>query len=257
MLLYLAFILNQNTIFNIFENNNAITFLNAQAHGKNPTLAERIEAFNNEWRSKNSHCYNFGVYSFNFTKWKTLDSSELRVWCNSTNNVQRRYLAGYVKHSNLIILIVEDEFELIHCGNMSNLIDTLYGVNKNQTFQNENFSSNSSNNFSNQNDSSLDISKNQNFANDYPLNNFQQSQFLANDTNNTNSSISNNNFKNNFLINRYRKKPDQCFNYFENEKEYLPCLNSASLIFISFNYFSLAWLFIFINLFFNIYNFIF
>lgn len=85
-------------------------------------LAERIKIFNNEWRSKNSHCDYFGVYSFNLTKWKSLDASEMRVWCNSTNSHPKKFLAGYVKHSNLIMLVVEDEYELIYCGNMSQLI---------------------------------------------------------------------------------------------------------------------------------------
>ncbi len=68
---------------------------------RNPTLADRIEIFNNDWRIQNSHCYYFGIYSFNITKWRDLDASEFKVWCNSTTGqhlgkepTPRRYLAG-------------------------------------------------------------------------------------------------------------------------------------------------------------------
>ena len=158
------------------------------------------------------------------TRWKSLDSSELRVWCNSSNNVQRRYLSGYVKHSNLIILVVEDEYELIHCGSMSSLIENLYGSNK-FNIKNEINSSNSSNEYI--------LYQNENVYNssvDYQpiLNENQANRSSSSLSNNTNAKFVNQkNFKNDFSINRYRKKPDQCFNYFENEKEYLPCLSSA------------------------------
>lgn len=97
----------------------------SQAPQTNQQVAERIRMFNHEWRAKNSHCFYFGIYSFNLTRWKTLDASHLRTWCNSTAHGQpgeRRYLIGYVRHSNLIMLVVEDEFELYHCGNMSQFI---------------------------------------------------------------------------------------------------------------------------------------
>lgn len=156
----------------------------------NPTLslADHIRLFNNEWRGKNSHCYNFGVYSFNLTKWNNLDASELRVWCNSTNNTQRKFLVGPVKHSNLIMLVVEEEFELIHCGNLSQLIQQY------------------------------------------------KPPFVANLTNDTlaepEEDFSHSNvttLREQFSINRYRNKPQQCHSYFENEKEFLPCFNNAKL----------------------------
>ncbi|RNA43660.1 hypothetical protein BpHYR1_031945 [Brachionus plicatilis] len=164
----------------------------------NPTLslADHIRIFNNEWRGKNSHCYNFGVYSFNLTKWNSLDASELRVWCNSTNGTQRKFLVGPVKHSNLIMLVVEEEFELIHCGNLSQLI----------------------NNYQPQ---------------DPLLSNFTNQSSIENGTYSVGdvaySNATNLGLRSEFTINRYRNKPEQCHNYFENEKEYLPCFNRAKL----------------------------
>lgn len=77
---------------------------------RNITLVERIEMFNNDWRIQNSHCFYFGIYSFNITKWKSLDSSEYRIWCNSTAGAHlgkepqpRHYLAG--KFLNLYDMI--------------------------------------------------------------------------------------------------------------------------------------------------------
>jgi hypothetical protein len=237
--LYFVIIFSQNKILDIFENEYSIKYSLAQSHGKTPSLTERIEAFNNEWRSKNSHCYYFGVYSFNLTRWKSLDSSELRIWCNSSNSIQRRYLAGYVKHSNLIILIVEDEYELIHCGNMSTLIDNLYGYNK-FNLKNETHTSNSSNDYilyqsdlvSNNslvNYQSI-LNENQDIFNSSLISNYSNSNFLNEKS-----------LKNDFSINRYRKKPDQCFNYFENEKEYLPCLNNAFVYNSNMLFHFLAW----------------
>lgn len=80
----------------------------------------------NEFRIKNGHCHYFGIYSFNYTKWKSLNASEFRTWCNSTPSEDtkqsfiqpRRFLAGHIKYSNLIMLIVEDEPEFSRCGSI-------------------------------------------------------------------------------------------------------------------------------------------
>ncbi len=39
----------------------------------------------NEWRIRNSHCFYFGIYSFNITRWQTMDSNELKTWCNKSD----------------------------------------------------------------------------------------------------------------------------------------------------------------------------
>jgi hypothetical protein len=49
-----------------------------------------------------------------------MDSSELRVWCNAT--VPRRYMAGYVKHSNMQMLVVDDEQQVSKCGSVDVLL---------------------------------------------------------------------------------------------------------------------------------------
>ncbi|CAF0767770.1 unnamed protein product [Brachionus calyciflorus] len=173
------------------------------------SLAEHIRIFNNEWRVKNSHCYNFGVYSFNLTKWSTLDASELRVWCNSTNNTQRKFLAGSVKHSNLIMLVVEDEFELIHCGNLSSLIKNYEQPLVDDNTTNETLTTSNKS----LNTELIDLTQN-------------LSKYL-NDSNGTVSSLNKLNPKNDFTVNRYRKKPEHCHNLFVNEKQYLPCMSNG------------------------------
>lgn len=170
-----------------------------------PTLIERIEAFNVEWRHKNSHCYYFGVYSFNLTKWNSLDPSEVRIWCNSTAPVSplpRKFLTGFIKHSNLIMLVVDDEFELIHCGNMSQLIE-LYYPKKTPSVS-----------------STDEIPP---FQETLVSNNDEIIPFLFNETNSSSDYASIEKADNEYLINRYRKKPDLCYNFYEKEKEFLPC----------------------------------
>lgn len=44
----------------------------------------QMETSQVEFRIKNSHCSYFGIYSFNLTKWRSLEPSEIRTWCNST-----------------------------------------------------------------------------------------------------------------------------------------------------------------------------
>ena len=274
---------------------------------KTPTLAERIESFNNEWRAKNSHCYYFGVYSFNFTRWKTMDASEMRTWCNhSTSGARRRYLSGYVLHSNLIMLVVEDEYELIHCGNLSALITNLYGGSKNtnddlnlqqqQQLNGSNetlvaasdeggeveatrtplpVSSSSSSTSSSKsivdsrskrNDDEVNVEDDDDGTEDDDieyslstttplpvthadtaktttmptannngsmLNYDYETMMMLNDTSLSNSSSNGTRLRKmtmkDYVINRYRKKPDQCFNNFPDEKEYMPCLTASGV----------------------------
>lgn len=44
----------------------------------------KIDMSQVQFRIKNSHCIYFGIYSFNLTKWRSLDSGELHTWCNSS-----------------------------------------------------------------------------------------------------------------------------------------------------------------------------
>lgn len=85
-------------------------------HESTSTSTSKKEINQNEWRIINSHCFYFGIYSFNITRWKSIDSSELHTWCNSTT--PRRFMAGYVKHSNLLMLVVENEHEVSKCGSI-------------------------------------------------------------------------------------------------------------------------------------------
>ena len=39
----------------------------------------------NEWRIRNSHCFYFGIYSFNLTRWQSMDANEMKNWCNKTD----------------------------------------------------------------------------------------------------------------------------------------------------------------------------
>lgn len=74
-----------------------------------------------EWRIRNSHCFYFGIYSFNITKWRTIDPSELKTWCNATVGHHKHYMAGYLKQSNLIMVVVEDESQVSKCGSVDAL----------------------------------------------------------------------------------------------------------------------------------------
>lgn len=75
-----------------------------------------------EWKLKNSHCSFFGVYSFNISKWNSLNSTQLKIWCNSTENaVQRQYLVGYLQHSNLLMLVVENQKDFHKCTSIDEL----------------------------------------------------------------------------------------------------------------------------------------
>lgn len=225
-------------------------------HGQqtNQQTAERIRNFNHEWRSKNSHCFYFGIYSFNLTKWKSLDSSKLRTWCNSTassNPGERHYLAGYIRHSNMIMLIVDDEFELFHCGNMSEFMQTQRGdhadVNTNSssslnnqsllqttssplTLSESSFDNNSTKSGDDEDeedeDDPDDIIERWNryeYSNgsSFNMTTTRTTQAAATAMSTSTSTLD-------FTINRYRKKPDVCYNYFDNERDFLPCHSDAS-----------------------------
>ena len=147
------------------------------------------EVSQNEWRIKNSHCSYFGIYLFNFTKWKQLEENEIRTWCSyeeKEEKRQRNYLAGYLKHSNLIMLVVEDEYHLTKCGSIETLMKTRppswnsITTPKKMTVQN----------------SSLSIVETIKIRKDYS-------------------------------INRYRKNPDYCHNYFPNESQIFFCKSSS------------------------------
>jgi hypothetical protein len=179
-----------------------------------PSLIERIEAFNIEWRHKNSHCYYFGIYSFNLTKWNSLDPSEVRIWCNSTASVSplpRKFLTGFIKQSNLIMLVVDDEYELIHCGNMSQLIEHYYPKKTTHLKHTTNEAS---------------IEEIHAFEETFIPTNDAIIPFSFNETNSSSEYIPIEK-TDNYFINRYRKKPDLCYNFFEKEKEYLPCNSFA------------------------------
>jgi hypothetical protein len=163
-----------------------------------------------EWRIRNNHCFYFGVYSFNINKWKQTDSSEVKVWCNSTK-IQKHYLAGYLKHSNLLLLVVEEDNDntLFECGNMKDL------VKQRPASWNSRIKTSSS---------TINTNK-------------------SNDTNTSNSTI------NKYKINRYRKNPESCHNYFPNESSIFFCKSSSSSIRTGYIGISLGLLVKFVSLF--------
>ena len=191
-------------------------------HPRVLTLMERIEAYNVEWRNKNSHCFYFGVYSFNLTKWNSLNPSETRIWCNSTAHVSplpRKFLTGFIKHSNLIMLVVEDEAELIHCGNMSQLVELYYPKPKKVQKQPEILNLTS--------DLLLQaVPTLLEEENNIDSNVYSDTTWLAsNETNSSSENAPAEKAVNSYFVNRYRKKPESCYNFFDKEKEYLPCSN--------------------------------
>ena len=87
------------------------------------SMGKYVRKYENEWRFKNSHCSLFGVYSFNFKNWINLNPKNLKTWCNSTKNaIKREYLAGYLKHSNLLILVVENQKDFLKCDSIESLV---------------------------------------------------------------------------------------------------------------------------------------
>jgi hypothetical protein len=147
-----------------------------------PTSLEAImakfEAEQLEWRIKNSHCFYFGIYSFNVYNWRAKEPSEIKTWCNGT----RRYLAGYLTHSNLLMVSVEDEAELTRCG-------------------------------------SIEV-----MAKRRPAS--WTSRLVKNKTA-TVGPDGKNVTRKDYSINRYRRKPEYCHNYFPNESAVFFCKSAA------------------------------
>lgn len=150
-----------------------------------------------EWKIRNSHCFYFGIYSFNMTKWQTMNSNELRTWCNKTDGLDsKKYLAGYLKHSNLMMLVVEDEEKVSQCGNIEELVKS-----RPPSWE-----------------SRLEPSNKKNKKTSPPT-----------------TSASAQNEISPYSINRYRKDPlsygdrkNYCHNYFANESMIFKCVNSAT-----------------------------
>jgi hypothetical protein len=160
-----------------------------------------------EWRIKNSHCFYFGIYSFNIYKWKSMDTGEIRKWCNGT----RRYLAGYMKHSNLLMVAVENEPKTTKCGSIEVLAKQ-----RPQTWTQR------------------------------TKNNSTKLKSNAN----SNLFSTNNKTRRDYSINRYRKNPDYCHNYYPNESQVFFCKSHA----IASNQFNLnSYLFLFLFIFINYY----
>jgi hypothetical protein len=156
---------------------------------------KKLEMINqNEFRIRNSHCSYFGIYSFNLIKWKSMDPTEIKTWCNSSALIQRSYMAGYVRNSNLLMLVVENEHEVSKCGAIEMLIKQRPPIWSSRLKATETQMSSSSNN----------------------------------DNNNSNKSE-----KKNYTINRYRKYPKYCHNYYPNETLVFSSSNKL-------NHFSLA-----------------
>ena len=144
-----------------------------------------------------------------------------------------------VKHSNLIMLVVEDEFELITCGNMSQLIKSreppvpeFNGSNlTNVTFLAQDLF-----------DPEYDLAKIS----------FNETIFDENGSNMSNYTSEFDDVKfdeNDFTVNRYRKKPDYCHNFFPDEKEYLPCSKTNRISPISHAcYFLFLWFMVYFSI---------
>jgi hypothetical protein len=161
--------------------NNTYSFLNAQTTSQFQ-FNNKGEINQNEWRIRNSHCFYFGIYSFNITKWKTIDPSEIKTWCNSATQ-KRNYLAGYLKHSNLLMLAVEDEYEVSKCGSI------------------ESFTKNRPPSWNSR---------------------IHHKPIIQNTT-----KIE----KRNYTINRYRKNPEYCHNFYPNESQIFFCQSSTVSIY--------------------------
>ena len=124
----------------------------------------------------------------NITKAKSLNASEFRVWCNTM-----RYLVGYVKHSNLVMVIAETEPDLSKCSSLVTAESAVVDETDN-TLMNETSLVDANNTEINATDLLID-------------------QKLL------------------YSLNRYRKKPQHCYNKYPNESSLLPC-SFATNIFI-------------------------
>jgi hypothetical protein len=167
----------------------------------------------NDYRIKNGHCYHFGIYSFNYMKWKSLDASEYRIWCNSTQNNEKdadpnigtsdmqskRFLTGYIKNTNLLMLVVEDEDMWTRCGNIEDIINEFR---QDSTKKNE----------------SLHSGNNKN-------NNSEKSKSGDNNNDASPAEVK----KANFKINRYRQKTSFCYRVDANESHIFTCTSSKAI----------------------------
>jgi hypothetical protein len=76
-------------------------------------------------------------------------------------------------------------------------------------------------------ETAFSFSNNSNQTNFTNFTNFSLSSTYSPFSSSSSSSITKLNFTNDKIINRYRKKPDACYNYFPNEKDFLPCASKA------------------------------
>ena len=124
---------------------------------------------------------------FNFTKWNQLDESQIRSWCSYSDEIdgkrERNYLAGYLKHSNLIMLVVEDEYFLSKCDNIDKQI----------------------------------------IMRPPSWNSITKPKVLTVKDNNSLYIVETTKIRKDYSINRYRKNPEYCNNYFPNESQIFFC----------------------------------
>lgn len=89
--------------------------------GRKVDTSTSDEVYQTEWRIQNSHCFYFGIYSFNISNWKNRDAATLKSWCHSSDDHQKKYLAGYLRKSNLIMVVAEYESQVSKCGSIESL----------------------------------------------------------------------------------------------------------------------------------------
>jgi hypothetical protein len=145
-------------------------------------LRVKFDAEQLEWRIKNSHCFYFGIYSFNVYAWRDWQANEVGSWCEGT----RRYMAGHVRHSNLLMLAVEDELELTRCGSIEVVAKRRPAGWTSRLFKN-----------SNENASSEISPDGRNLS------------------------------RKDYSVNRYRRQPEYCHNYYQNESSVFFCKSRA------------------------------
>lgn len=137
------------------------------------------------------------------------------------------------------MLVVEDEFELIHCGNMSTVIQNHIGPL-------EPLNTTNVTNVTAVPDLAIDLEETPSYNNkqkpiDYSLvrlSDFNVDLILGNYAfGENNSNVSNftdfsTTFERqpDFHINRYRRRPSHCHSIFLNENEYLPCSNTPKQV---------------------------
>ncbi len=192
-------------------------------------LTERIDLFNYEYRMKNSNCHYFGIYAFNLENWMSLDASKVRPWCETPMGT-KNYLVGYLEHSNMLLVVVEDQFELLHCGNITHLISKLKEEHANSSVLHQGNTGlhapvnrrrpTSTTTSTTTTTSSLDSD------NLIDESTFELDDESMNGTNGTNSHFKRR--RKGFGINRYRQRPKSCHNFYQDEATYLPCHHSAA-----------------------------